>query len=64
MIRISPARALILAALSLVFVVEGRTVLGFFGVEVSAVTAAVTALVVIALLGIWALWSERTSPDR
>lgn len=61
MIRITPAKALILGALTLVFVVEGRTVLAFFGVRVPPVTAGIVAIVILGLLTIWALWSARTA---
>lgn len=50
----SPAKFLILVALLLVFLVEGRTVLGFFGVEVTPLQTVLVGIVALVALAGWA----------
>lgn len=54
--RISFPKLLIVVALILVFLVEGRTVLAFFGIGVSPLEAAIVGLVAIAVVLLWAVW--------
>ncbi|MCU4925751.1 CbaC protein [Halobacteria archaeon AArc-dxtr1] len=51
--RISPAKLLILLAFILVIVVELRTVLAFFGVEVTVLESLVLGVVAILALLAW-----------
>ncbi|MFD1564264.1 CbaC protein [Haloarchaeobius amylolyticus] len=60
----SPAKLLILIALSLVIIVEGRTVLAFFGVDIPPLETALIGLVVIVALLIWAIRPIRGSPSE
>ena len=60
----SPAKLLILIALSLVILVEGRTVLAFFGINIPPLETALIGLVVIATLVIWAVRPLRGSPSE
>lgn len=62
--RISPAKLLILIALVLVALVEGRTVLGFFGTEISPLEVALVGIVVITVLVGWALWPRGEEPPE
>ncbi|WP_247728266.1 CbaC protein [Halovivax limisalsi] len=54
--RTSPAKLLLVGALVLVFLVEGRTVLAFFGVEVTPTETVALGVVAFALLLGWAVW--------
>lgn len=54
--RISFATLLILIALILVALVEGRTILAFFGIGISPLEAAIIGLVAIGILLLWAVW--------
>ncbi|MWV39041.1 MULTISPECIES: CbaC protein [Natrialba] len=59
--RTSPAKLLILIAILLVIVVELRTVLAFFDVELTVLQGIAVGIVGIALLLVWAfspLFSE------
>ncbi|RZV10774.1 CbaC protein [Natrinema hispanicum] len=60
----SPAKLLILIALSLVILVEGRTVLAFFGINIPPLETALIGLVIIATLVIWAIRPLRGSPTK
>jgi len=60
----SPAKLLILIALSLVILVEGRTVLAFFGIEIAPLETALIGVVIIAALVIWAVRPLRGSPSE
>ncbi|TMT86856.1 CbaC protein [Haloterrigena sp. H1] len=60
----SPAKLLILIALSLVILVEGRTVLAFFGIEIAPLETALIGVVIIATLVIWAVRPLRGSPSE
>ncbi|AGB15928.1 hypothetical protein Halru_1315 [Halovivax ruber XH-70] len=57
--RTTPAKLLIVSALLLVFLVEGRTVLGFFGVEISPLETVLVGLIVFAVLFAWAFAPRR-----
>ncbi|OAQ54304.1 hypothetical protein HTG_01830 [Natrinema mahii] len=59
--RLSFATLLVLIALILVVVVEGRTVLAFFGIGVSPLEAAIAGVVAIGAL---LLWAVRPPGDR
>ena len=54
-LRISPAKLLLLVAFSIVLLIEIRTVLGFFGLDVSVVMVIITWGVVIGGILLWAL---------
>ena len=61
---ISRAKLLILIAIVVVVLVELRTILGFFGLELSpVVTVAIGAAVIGALL-LWAMLSTSEDSDR
>ncbi|OLZ40475.1 CbaC protein [Natrinema saccharevitans] len=60
----SPAKLLILIALSLVILVEGRTVLAFFGVNIPPLETALVGLVIIVVLIVWAIRPIRGAPWR
>lgn len=62
--RTSPARLLILIALVLVVVVELRTVLAFFDVEVTVMETLVIGLLAIGALFVWALRPAADDPDQ
>ena len=63
--RTSPARLLILIALLLVILVEARTVLAFFDVDVSLGTVAIVGVLAIAALLVWATRpADDDDPDR
>ncbi|RQH02506.1 CbaC protein [Natrarchaeobius oligotrophus] len=53
--RISPAKLLIVIALCLVVLVEARTILAFFDVEVSVLEIALVGVVAITALVVWAV---------
>ncbi|MFC3959844.1 CbaC protein [Halovivax cerinus] len=57
--RTTPAKLLIVSALLLVFLVEGRTVLGFFDVYVSPLETVIVGLLVFAVLLGWAVAPRR-----
>ncbi len=61
--RLSPAKLLIVVAFGIVILVELRTVLAFFGIEVSVQTALIIGLVVISALVLWAITPLLTSDD-
>ena len=52
--RISPAKLLIVVAFGIVILVELRTVLAFFGIEVAIPTALAIGISVILLVVLWA----------
>lgn len=54
--RIAAPRVLLLIALWLVVLVELRTALGFFEVQLSVLETAVIGAVTIAAFLLWALW--------
>ena len=60
----SPAKLLILIALSLVIIVEGRTVLAFFGIGIDPLETALIGLAVVAALLVWAIRPLRGSPSE
>lgn len=62
--RTSPAHILLVIAFCLVIVVELRTVLAFFDLELSVVGAAVLALVVIVAVLVWAVYPPGEDPER
>jgi len=62
--RTSPARLLILIAFILVVVVELRTVLAFFDVEVTVLESLVIGLVAIGALLVWALRPAADEPEQ
>ncbi|SEP76252.1 CbaC protein [Natrinema salaciae] len=51
----SPAKLLILVALTLVILVEGRTVLAFFGIGISPLETALIGFLAIVALLVWAI---------
>jgi len=60
----SPAKLLILIALSLVILVEGRTVLAFFGIEIAPLETALLGVAIIGALLIWAIRPIRGSSSE
>ncbi|ELY47646.1 hypothetical protein [Natronorubrum sulfidifaciens] len=58
---LSRVQLLLVIAFLVVVLVELRTVLGFFGIDLSATTAAVVGVVIIGTL---VLWSLASSGDR
>lgn len=53
--RLSPAKLLIVVALCIVILVELRTVLAFFGIEVAVVTSLVVGAFVVGVIVLWAM---------
>ena len=53
--RLSPAKLLIVVALCIVILVELRTVLAFFGIEVTVVTSLVGGTVIVSIIVLWAV---------
>ncbi|AXR77400.1 CbaC protein [Natrarchaeobaculum sulfurireducens] len=62
--RTSPARLLILIAFILVFVVELRTVLAFFDVEITVLESLAIGLLAIGTLLVWALRPAADEPEQ
>ena len=62
--RTSPARLLILIALALVVVIELRTVLAFFHIEVTVGETVVIGLLTIGALLVWALRPAADDPEQ
>ncbi|MFA9416726.1 CbaC protein [Natrinema sp. HArc-T2] len=60
----SPAKLLILIALSLVILVEGRTVLAFFGIEIPPLETALIGVVIIGTLLVWAFRPIRSGSSK
>lgn len=55
-------RLLLLIAVVVVIFVELRTVLAFFGIDVSVLAVAVAGIVVIAALLLWAVFPTSSDP--
>lgn len=62
--RVHPAVVLVLVALVVPFVVEARTMLVWVGIDLSVAQTIVLGVVVVALILGWALYPERSTPDR
>lgn len=62
--RISPAKLLIVVAFGIVILVELRTILALFGIDVSVLTALVVGLVVIGAFVLWAIAPVLTSGEQ
>ncbi len=60
----SPAKLLILIALSLVILVEGRTVLAFFGIDIPPLETALIGVVIIGALLVWAFLPVRGGSSK
>ena len=52
--RLSPAKLLIVVAIAVVVLIELRTVLAFFSVDIAPVPALVLGVVIIATIVLWA----------
>ena len=52
--RLSPAKLLIVVAIAVVVLIELRTVLAFFSVDIAPVPALVLGVVIIAAIVLWA----------
>ncbi|WP_254530930.1 CbaC protein [Natrinema gelatinilyticum] len=61
--RTTPAKLLILSAFVLVILVEARTVLAFFGIELTPLETVLIGSGVIGALLIWAVWPIGSDPS-
>ncbi|MCU4751288.1 CbaC protein [Halobacteria archaeon AArc-curdl1] len=62
--RISFAKLLLLIAFFIVILVEARTVFAFFGIDVSLIGIAVTGVLVISALVLWAIRPGNDEPTE
>ncbi|WP_254524270.1 CbaC protein [Natrinema caseinilyticum] len=62
--RTTPAKLLILSAFVLVILVEGRTVLAFFGIGLTPLETVLIGIVTIGALIVWAMWPVRGAPPE
>ncbi|MFP8958035.1 CbaC protein [Natrialbaceae archaeon A-CW3] len=62
--RISVAKLLLLIAFCIVILVEARTVFAFFGIDVSLIWIAVTGVLVISALVLWAIRPGNDEPTE
>lgn len=61
--RPSTGALLVLAAMSVVFIIEGRTLLAMLGIHVSWTTGAVLGTLMVSIVFAWALLGQRDSSD-
>lgn len=63
-LRLSPAKLLIVIAFAIVILVELRTVLALFGIDISVRGALVVGLVAIGALVLWAIAPVFTTDEQ